>query len=410
MTPIQSLVTFSRISWRNIFRNRRRSLITLLSIVIGIASAITLAALAHGISKQMTDVATRNLLGHLQIHHPDYLDDPSIENSFEPDSKFITEIARGAKNWTARLRVVGMISSERKSRPVTVVGIDPTREQKMTFLEDRPVRGKKLAKASDDGVYLGEKLISDLDTEVGRKVVLATQDINGKISERGFRILGAYSSVLEVTEQEFAFVGRDVLSGMVTSVELVSEISAIVENEESLDVLIIKLKELRPDLDISSWLELKPALSAVKSVQDGFLLVWFSIVIISLTFGLVNTLYMSIFERVREFGVLAALGVNRRQIVLTVVMEAVFIVVVGTVIGTTVALWATNGPLADGVNITQFAEGAEKFGIGRVIFPNLLLKDIILANSMIIIISLIGSLVPAYRAGRFSPVKAMRTS
>jgi ABC-type antimicrobial peptide transport system permease subunit len=142
------------------------------------------------------------------------------------------------------------------------------------------------------------------------------------------------------------------------------------------------------------------------SVMDGFVVVWIVVVFLALSFGLVNTLVMAVFERVREIGLMLALGMTPRSILAQIVVESVLLLCIGLAIGNLVA-WATIAPLENGIDVSIVGEGMEFWGAANVLYPALNLDDVLLTNAIVIVLGFIASLAPAWRASRYDPVSAI---
>jgi len=165
-------------------------------------------------------------------------------------------------------------------------------------------------------------------------------------------------------------------------------------------------KAAGPAMSTLPWYALDAYLGTMLAVMDGFVLVWIIVVFLALSFGLVNTLVMAVFERVREIGLMLALGMKPIVILGQIIFESLFLLIIGLVIGNALA-WATVIPLADGINVSVVGEGMEMFGASSVLYPELVLDDIIMANAIVIVLGLVASLSPAWRASRYQPIEAI---
>jgi ABC-type lipoprotein release transport system permease subunit len=141
-------------------------------------------------------------------------------------------------------------------------------------------------------------------------------------------------------------------------------------------------------------------------VMDGFVLVWMIVVFLALSFGLVNTLVMAVFERVREIGLMLALGMRPASILGQIVVESILLLIIGLILGNTLA-WASVVPLQDGIDISAVAQGMEMFGASSILYPELTLDDMILANVVVLVLGFFASLSPAWRASRYEPIEAI---
>jgi len=154
------------------------------------------------------------------------------------------------------------------------------------------------------------------------------------------------------------------------------------------------------------WYELDPYLGTMLGVMDGFILAWIIVIFMALSFGLVNTLVMAVFERVREIGLMLALGMKPGVILGQIIVESLLLLIIGLLIGNLLA-WATVVPLADGIDVSMVAEGMEMFGSSSMLYPELLFDDVVMANVIVILLGIVASLSPAWRASRYQPIEAI---
>ena len=167
-----------RLAWRNLWRNHRRTLIMLAAIVVGVWAMIFMTALMRGMVDDMVKDGVSGLPGHVQIHHPDYRDDPTISNVIAPPGDELLEVLDRPEvvAWATRVRVPAVISSECDTRGVTLVGIEPERERNISFVADDIVEGRFLESRDDRGLVVGRKLVEKLETGLGKRVVIMSQD------------------------------------------------------------------------------------------------------------------------------------------------------------------------------------------------------------------------------------------
>jgi len=159
-------------------------------------------------------------------------------------------------------------------------------------------------------------------------------------------------------------------------------------------------------VEVSRWTDLDTYLGTMLRVMDGFVLVWVVVIFLALSFGLVNTLVMAVFERVREIGLMLALGMKPSSILGQIVIESMLLLVIGLGIGNLLA-WATIKPLESGIDISVVAEGMAMMGAASVLYPQLRLEDVVLANTVVLILGFFASLSPAWRASRLQPIEAI---
>jgi ABC-type lipoprotein release transport system permease subunit len=395
------------LAWRNLWRHKRRTLVMLFALLLGVWSMIAMAALVRGSMEQHIRKEILNLTGHVQIHTPAYRDDPAVEHRFTV-SPALTAALRQAPITaaSARVRVPAVISSEYESAGVMLVGIDPLREHALSFLDSAVRQGRNLESASDPGLVLGRKLAERLETGIGRRVVLMSQDVNNKIGDRGFRVVGIFDADPQAMETGYVFIGLDVAQQMLGMGHAVSEVAVMTDDRTHLDALTEHLHSAALGLDVAPWTEVQPLLVLMEKVNNVVLLVWFAVVFAAMAFGLINTLLMAVFERTREFGLFQALGMPPRFILGQVLIESLILLMLALVLGN-VAAWASVVSLKGGIDLSMFAEGLQLVGISPVIFPTLASGDVLVANAVVAVLGVLASLYPAWRASRYVPVEAL---
>ena len=398
-----------RLAWRNLWRNHRRTLIMLAAIILGTWAMIFMTALMRGMVTDVVKEGIAALPGHVQVHHPDYRDDPSVANLIPiPDAEISEKFATaGFVGWASRVRVPAVITSEYDSRGITLLGIDPERERGLTFVDYDEVDGRFLESVDDRGVVIGRKLAKTLNTEVGKRIVLMSQDPENEIADRGFRVVGLFRSNVAAFEEAFVFAGKSTTQSMLRVGDQVSELFAVGDDYRDVEGAFATVSSLVDgSVEVQRWFEIDTYLGSMLKVMDGFLLVWIIVIFLALSFGLVNTLVMAVFERVREIGLMLALGMKPMFILGQIVIESLMLLALGLAVGTVLA-WAAVQPIKDGIDISIVGEGLDMWGMSSVLYPELLLSDVILANVVVLVLGFLASLSPAWRAAHYEPVEAI---
>ena len=403
---------YFQLAWRNIWRNTRRTVIILTAVVIGVWSMVMLGSLMRGIAVGMIHNGISTLTGHIQIHHRGYRNDPAIENSISDPSiveKALTEILPTGAVWTARVRVNAVASNARHSSGVTLVGIDPAPEAKVSFIGSAITQGRYLRDDDRNGIVIGEALMKKFDAKLGRKLVLMSQDTHGEIGSRSFRIEGIFKAEMEATEKQFVFVTKMASRKLLRLGEAISEISVLLPGKPDHPEVYNRLKAALPvdKFEVSSWRELLPFQTAYLTILDGFMWIWYLVVFVAMGFGIVNTTLMAVFERMREFGLLKALGMKPWWILRQVLTESVLLLMTGMIIGNIIAIACILILARSGIDLSALAAGAEYAGMTRVIYPAIELKDILTSNLIVFFLGLLVSAYPAVKAARFTPVEAL---
>lgn len=379
------------------------------AISIGVWAMIFMTALMRGMVNEMLRDGVRALPGLVQVHHPGFLDDPGVNKLLPMADDEIAAAFDGAglPDWSSRLRVPAVVSSERDSRGVTLYGIDPLRERDITFVADDIVEGRFLDDADDNGVVIGKRLAEVLETGLGKRIVIMSQDPDNDIADRGFRIVGIFKAKLEAYEASMIFAGRTDTQKMLGVPGRVNELVVSGNDYRDTEALYQKVRTIAGEgVEVLPWFKVNSYLGAMMNVMDGFVLVWMIVIFLALSFGLVNTLVMAVFERVREIGLMMALGMRPSSILAQVMVESILLLVLGLLVGNTLAV-ATVYWLRGGIDISMVAQGMEMMGAAGLLTPELLPRDLVLANVVVLLLGSIASLSPAWRASRYDPIEAI---
>ena len=231
--------------WRNLWRNHRRTAIMLGAISVGAWAMIFMTALLRGMVDDMLLNGIRGLPGEVQIHHPEYRDDPSINNSIPAPSAELLEALQTPEivAWTSRVRVSGVIQSERDSRGVVLLGVDPASEVAVSFDSDSIIEGRFLEDGNDRGLVIGARMAEHLETRLGKRVVVMSQDPDNNIADRGFRVVGIYKAKLASLEETYVYAGRETIQKLLNMDNLVSEIAITGEDYRNVDTWYPQIKE-----------------------------------------------------------------------------------------------------------------------------------------------------------------------
>ena len=403
---------FFQIAWRNIWRNPRRTTVILLAVVIGVWSMILLGALMRGMVEGMIQNGISNLTGHIQIHEKNYRSDPAVDNSMQKTARIesaLEEILPPGSKYAKRVRINAIANNARHSAGLTLVGIDPEKEKGLSFIGDSVIQGSYLQPGDQLGILVGKALLDKFETRMGHKLVLMAQDTQNEIASKAFRITGVFRAEMQSTEKNFVFVSLPAAQKMLKLGEAISEISILLpqrgQEEEIAQDINARLSSL--DYEAQTWQELIPFLKAYLDIFDGFMYIWYLVVFTAMGFGIVNTTLMAVFERMREFGLLKALGMRPWLILREVLTESFFLLLLGITLGNMLGFIFVYVLAQTGIDLSALAAGTEMWGMSRMIFPVLTLRDVLVANLTVLFLGLLVSIYPALKAARITPIKAM---
>jgi len=384
-------------------------MIMITAVTVGVWAMIFMTAIMRGMVNEMVRDGVSALPGHVQVHNPLFTDDPTINNIIADTVPELDARYAGIESlaYATRVRVPAVVSSEYDSRAITLFGIDPDQERGLSFVADEIVAGRFLESASDNGIVIGAKLADTLDTELGKRIVIMSQDPDNEVADRGFRIVGIFEANLESFEETMVFAGKKTTQKMLRIGDQVTEVAFLGDNYRDVSPLLFAVDEASGDALLTQpWYELNSYLGTMLGVMDGFVLVWVIVIFLALSFGLVNTLVMAVFERIREIGMMLALGMRPVVILGQIVVESLLLLLIGLAVGNLLA-WASIVPLADGIDISVVAQGMEDFGASSMLYPQLEMNDLLLANVTVLVLGFFASLSPAWRASRYEPIEAI---
>jgi ABC-type lipoprotein release transport system permease subunit len=236
-----------------------------------------------------------------------------------------------------------------------------------------------------------------------------SQNTRNDIASKAYRIVGVFRAKLSSTEKRYVFVSRTAAQKMLGMGEGVSEISIVVNKDENVELVAEKINDAvnENNYEIYTWKELLPMLDAYVEIFNGFIVIWYLVVFVAMSFGIINTLLMAVFERMREFGLLKALGMKPFRIVRSVLFESVFILAMGMAVGNLLAWLMVSGIAHVGIDLSALAAGFEYAGMSSIIYPKIVSNDVMLANVVVTVLGIAVSLYPAFKAARITPVEAM---
>lgn len=405
-----------KLSWRNIWRNKRRSLIVIISIIVGVSSSLLNDSIGVGIMNQIVDNLIKSHDSNVQIHKVGFRENKNIDD-FVPSHNKITNIIKNNENiegYTVRVISFGLISSASNSSGISLVGLKPELEKKVTDIYKKIIEGNYLTGARNE-IVISKKIADKLEVEPGDKVVAVASDKNGNVSSQLFRVAGIYRSGISEYDNIYAYVLLSDAQEILNIGDNIHEIAISIEDYRKSGELkntIINALERNEiflnELDISTFQEIMPMMMSFLDLYTQMSYLIYIIIGIAVLFGVVNTMLMTVMERINEFGVIMSIGIRRNQLVRMIIYESFLIGIIGTVVGFIVGL-AIYYPLSiNGIDMSNFSESMALFGLPNLIYPELNVNVII--NTLLIIpfVTIIAGIFPAIKAIRLQPSEAVR--
>ncbi len=403
-----TLTLLFNLSLRNIVRYRRRNFFLFAAIAVAVGGTTLSNSLIRGWQVDMLETAVSGLSGHIKMQAPGFADDPSLQRAFSASTNVVLDDQLPVAGIAKRINLPAVISSERETRGVAMIGIDPA-DEAISLYRDFEVSGETLAGPDDGRLLIGKALAETLQTKIGRRVVMIVEGADGKSRERGYRIAGVFDSPTNWPEEALVFTGLQALQDTLATVGLdnpITELSVVLVSDEDRPSAAEKLRDQHPQLVVKDWRQMQPQIAEIVDVVDATMVIWFILIMSALTFGLVNTLIATVMQRTQELGMLRALGMNKQLLLIQVVMECVGIMVVGVIAGLMLGVLLVFG-LGEGIDLSAFSESAEAFGMSTFLKPVLTVEDLLLFGGLSMLVGLFASFFPARRALKISPLMAM---
>jgi ABC-type lipoprotein release transport system permease subunit len=401
-----------KIAWRNIWRNSRRSWVLISSISVGVVGYLGTASFSRGFLDQMVDTTINLQGGHIMVAAKGYHENPTIR-LYLKDPRRIEEALHSIEGiqYAPLVSFQGMISSSEKTSGAVINGIDPAREPQITVISQSVTDGSYFGeKDSRFPILIGQPLAQRLNVGTGEKVVLMTSDLDRNINSGAFRVGGIFESTSPDFDKAFVFLRQEQAQNLAGYGNGVSAFT--LRADEAID-LDLKSEEIKASLqnanvEVLSWKDRNKLLVLALKLYDFSIVIMVVILFVAIAFSIANAFLMVIYERIYEIGIMMANGVLPIKIRRMLYTEAIFIATLGTLLGLFLTAIIIGYFAQYGLDLSAFAKGLGKFGVGSVVYPSVAPFDVIAGLVTINLIVFLSVLYPSLKASRFEVVDAIR--
>lgn len=405
------------LAWRNLWRHKRRTLITASSIAFGVLLAVTFTGAGDYFYTRMVDAGASMGMGHITIAAPDYNRAPSSQKRIQGTDTLQAMIADlpEVKSVVVRIQGHAMFSSARKSVGGAFIAIDPAREDANNNLYIQALsEGDMLTTTTSKGIVMGVDLARKLQLTLGKKVVYTTTDVNGDIVSAIARVSGVFRTGVSEVDGGMALLPMQSVQNVLGyEADEVSLIAVSLRDQRASHALRDRMQsqiEFK-HVEVLNWQQTQPDLAGMIAVDKSANRVSQLLIALLIAAGILNTMLMSVLERMREFGVMMALGMSPRNLFGLVMLEAFWLAVIGLIIGVTVTIPWYFYMAETGIDLTS-AYG-DDFSFGGVlldtVFKIRLFKESIIGILIgLFSLALLSGAYPAWRAGRLPPVESLK--
>ncbi len=407
-----------KIAFRNLFRQKRRSLYTAISIIIGSTLLSISIALAEGGYGNIIEMFTRGFTGHVQIHSEDYLEKPGLYKNFDYTDEIANVIQNGklVQSHAPRIYSGALAFIDKKTTGTRIIGIDPTMEKQTTTIASKLGEGQFISDTSTDNphneIVIGRGMADILKAQINSKVVLISQSADGSIANDIFKVVGIMAKGSDNTERMNCYMHLYKAQEFLVLPERVHEIAIVLDSHKNAYQAVGELQTLLSapqyqKLSIAPWQKVEEMFFNSMQADKAGNNVMIVIIVLIVGLGVLNTVLMSILERTREFGIMKALGTTPGKIALMIIVETFML----AGLGATIALFT--GALANWPLVEYGIKYSRPLSVGGIYFEGIhsgwILEAFATPFIVVITTAVVVSTIPAIKAARIKPVDAIRT-
>jgi len=399
-----------RLAWRNIWRQRRRTLLTLSAIAFATFFLVFMLAVQYSTYAIAIENTLRVFPGVLQVQHSDYAEKQRMEDTVANSGERMGEVeeALGIESITQRAHGRGMVSSDTRSRGVEMVGVEPEREGRVSTLPNLMTEGRYIREGTE--AVLGESLATRLQVEPGDELVFMGQGRHGSMAVTTLKVVGLFHSGEPELDQSLVQMP---VTSFQNTFNLQGEAHALVLGDIELGDLPEATTTLRslladePDLRVLEWEELVPGLDQTIALDQAGAWIMYVVLVVVVVLSILTAFLMSVMERTREFGVMMALGMTHRRITRLIFTETMLLVLIGVLVGLGLGVAAIEYFRTAGLPVPG-GELASEFHLPSEIHPRLTVLSAVVGPAIVLVLTLLAALYPISRVRRMQPVDAMK--
>ena len=399
----------TKLSWRNLWRNPTRTNVTILAVSLCIAVLIIFQSMIVGLIEKAKFTTTNLVIGEVQVHAEGYLDDRSIYNSLQNTEEIHLIAKENNIGLVERSYGFGLISSGTKSAGTQFWGINPESELQHFDFANHIDKGNFLTNTSLKKIVLGRKLASSIAADIGTELVVFVQGADGSLGNELFYVAGILKNMADNVDRGAAMILREDFDILFSTNNLIHEIALNSKGRFESEEIQKLLSARTADVDVETWQQLMPTIALLTEKMSVFMRTFFSLIFgIAASLGVMNTMIMSTYDRMREFGIIRAIGTTPWRILKQVSLEAILLTTIASVIGAVVGLSVALYFQKYGFDVS--GGGNMSFG-GVVMDPvwkaSVSVGIVLLPVVLLILVSIVASIYPASIAARIKPVEAI---
>ncbi len=411
-----SETNLATMAWRNIWRNRRRTIITLFGISFGVLLAVVFTGIGDYTYRGMINHSAKLAAGHVVVQHPEYQDLPTLKKTVSKAAEVEAAVADDPRVTRTVSRIVGasLVATASASQGAMFMAIDPTREDENTLaILDTLSEGEMLTEPDEKGVVLGAKLAETLGLRLGKKLVYTMTDRQGEIVSGLARVKGIVKTGAPTVDGGLCLLPIDTVRTLLGyDPGEATQVAVFLGDHRDAPEIAAEIAAGIGDGAVAmTWDQASPDLAGFIEMKEVGAIVMEVIIMVLLAAGIFNTMFVSVMERMREFGIMAALGFSSGALFVLVMWESLWMALVGIVAATVVTAFPYYHLSTKGIDYSEMVgEGAEVAGIAveSVIYVDIYVEHALVIALAVVVATLASGLYPAWRAGRTNPADVIR--
>jgi len=403
-----------RMAWRNVWRNRRRTVIALVAITLGLVLMLFFDGLLGGAKQAIYGNTVKLQGGNVQAHAPGYREKAKrlpLYPLADPDVVVQVALAQpGVVAASGRIETSGMVGNREGTFPVVITGIEPEQEASVSLVAENMARGRYLAAGDEDVLLIGQALADELEVAIGDRVALVGRAAHEQMRRRTMTVAGIYDLGIAEVEKRMVYVSLLEAQTLFDLRDQATEVAIFLERVGQEQQVVEALQAALPGYEVDAWDTLDPSTKQMMEMEDQIMGAFGLIILLIAGVGILNLMLMAVFERTREIGLLAAMGLKRWEIVVLFLLEGVLIGLLGALAGS--ALGTLVSTYYGRVGLEWAAGGASEYSelaalVGRRIYFKIGI-DVLLNRALTVaIIAALASLYPAWQASKREPAEAL---
>jgi putative ABC transport system permease protein len=400
-----------RMAWRNVWRNKRRTLIALVAITLGLVFLAFMDGSIAGFQQAIFGNAVRLQGGNVQVHAPGYRE-KAKRLPLLPlvDADAVVQAARAQPQVVAasrRINTGGFVSSREATMPVMISGIEPELEAPVGLLAQNTARGRYLAAGDQDLILIGQAMAAQLKVDVGDRITLLGRATHEQMRRRTMTVVGVYDLGLPEAEKEMVYISLAEAQTLFDLRDQATEVVVALQSVGQEKIVVTALQAALPAYEVASWQELNPEMNQSLQVDKQVMGIFGLVVLLIAGVGILNLMLMAVFERTREIGLLAAMGLKRHEILGLFLLEGVLIGLLGALVGCVLGGLVVVVIGQVGIKLSIAGMGEMMGLLGDRLYPTLRI-DLLLERALTVaVIAALASLYPAWQASRREPAEAL---